>query len=30
MVKEGAEGKLVDVDVKGENDEQVKVEVTVD
>jgi hypothetical protein len=30
MVKEGAEGKLVDVDVKGENGEQVKVEVTVD
>jgi hypothetical protein len=30
MVKEGAEGKLVDVDVKGENDEKVRVEVTVD
>jgi hypothetical protein len=30
MVKEGAEGKLVDVDVKGENGDRVKVEVTVD
>jgi len=30
MVKEGAEGKLVDVDVKGENGEKVRVEVTVD
>jgi len=30
MVKEGAEGKLVDVDVTGEDGEKVKVEVTVD
>jgi hypothetical protein len=30
MVKEGAEGKLVDVEVSGEDDEKVKVEVTVD
>jgi len=30
MVKEGAEGKLVDVDVSGEAGEKVKVEVTVD
>jgi len=30
MVKEGAEGKLVDVDVSGEDGEKVKVEVTVD
>ena len=30
MVKEGAEGKLVDVNVQGEDGEKVKVEVTVD
>ena len=30
MVKEGGEGKLVDIDVEGENGEHVKVEVTVD
>lgn len=30
MVKEGAEGKLVDVEVSGEDEENVKVEVTVD
>jgi len=30
MVKEGGEGKLVDIDVEGEDGEKVKVEVTVD
>ncbi|NIM04803.1 MAG: hypothetical protein GTO55_02525 [Armatimonadetes bacterium] len=30
MVKEGAEGKLVDVDVGGNDEEKVKVEVSVD
>jgi hypothetical protein len=30
MVKDGAEGKLVDVDIQGDEDEQVKVEVVVD
>jgi len=30
MVKEGAEGKLVDVDIEGDNGERVKVEVIVD
>jgi hypothetical protein len=30
MVKDGAEGKLVDVEVNGDDDEQVKVEVIVD
>jgi hypothetical protein len=30
LVKEGASGKLVDVNIKGENGEQVKVDITVD